>query len=155
MMSQQAISRPLITPTSVRSGRKLKPEPYASRHIASIRKGSRPRKRRANRSSIIEAITCGPKVAAYTSPTPSIPQAVLSFRNTKYRPPNPGGGLPTTNTLTLSSFMKSVSQNEIRGLLGHHDGGRVGVRRGHGREHRCIDHSERRDAVRAQLRVDD
>jgi hypothetical protein len=58
-----------------------------------------------NTSSIMEAMACGPNVAAYTSPTPSIPQVVVSFKNTKYRPPKLGGGLLTTNTLTLSSFM--------------------------------------------------
>ena len=33
-----------------------------------------------NTSSIIEAMTCGPKVAAYTSPTPSMPHAVLQLQ---------------------------------------------------------------------------
>ena len=61
----------------------------------------------AAQSEIIAAMTCGPKVAAYTSPTPSMPQVVRSFRKTKYRPPKPGGGLPTTKTLTLSNFMVS------------------------------------------------
>src|SRR5487761_2092095 len=96
-----------------------------------------------------------------------MPQAVFNFKNTKYRPPKEGGGLPTTKTLTLSSFIQTPSnlrlprtstlipQYQIGGLLRDHQGRRVGVRRGHRREHRGVDDAEFFDPMHAQTGIDD
>ena len=42
-----------------------------------------------------------------------MPQGVLSFRNTKYRQPNAGGGLPTTNVFSSAIFISAPPQNTI------------------------------------------
>src|SRR5215471_4047098 len=96
-MSQQAISTPLSTARSEMSGRDEYPRAYTRRQSASIWNGSAPSTWRAKTSSIMACTTDGWKGAAYTSPIPLTPSSVIRVRNTKYLPPNEGGGLPTTN----------------------------------------------------------
>jgi hypothetical protein len=62
-MSQHAISIPLITPTSVGSGRSAYPLEYIRRHSSSIRFGSASITHRSARSPTIAATVWGPKVA--------------------------------------------------------------------------------------------
>ena len=108
-MSQHAISIPLRTPTSERSGRRVAARRRSGASELSIANGSAPSTWRAKTSSIIASTRGGERRRVHLAD--ALDAVVrISVRKTKYRPPNDGGGFPTTKTSSRSSASSSCSE---------------------------------------------